>query len=294
MTPLGQFLDPALVHRLNQLELSARSVVEGAAGGNRRSIRQGASVEFAQHRAFVNGDQPRRIDWRVLARTGKLFVREDQEETNARVLLALDCSGSMQYRRRFDSKLRYAQRIIAALAYLLLSKREAVGLSLFSESIDAWLPTSSSNTQLSDILDTLSRPLPTAKGPSTAMHSLASRLIRRSLIVIASDLFLSPAAFNEAMSRLRHRRHEIVVLRVLDPDERTFPFKSAVQFRGLEGEASLVRNASLSRRLYLDRFARHAAEIGKICTKHAVELHEFSTDIPLDEALVRFLTGRLR
>lgn len=295
MTPLGEFLDPALVHQLNQLELTARRVADGSIDGSRRSLRLGASIEFGQHRAFAQGDEQRRIDWRVFARSGKLFVREDQQESAARVMLALDQSGSMNYGRLFGTKRRYASQMIAALAYLLLSRREATGLTTFAPSIADWLSPSAARDQLALILDTLAKPLvATTNTDQSSLSSIADRLSRRSLIVIASDFFLSPAMLNTQLARLRHRRHELMLIRVLDPDEMEFPFISTVQFAGMENERPSLWNAGLVRREYLRRFQSHSDELRRICDRHKVQLHELSTQAPLADALLSVLGSRTR
>src|SRR3954469_9037659 len=183
MPHVGRFLEPALVERLNQLQLTARSVVEGSTVGLHRSPLKGASVEFRQHRFYVPGDEPRRLDWRVLGRTDRMYVREYEEETNLRALIMLDCSGSMAYGKRFGTKFDYARRIVAALAYLMLGQTECVGLATFGRRGEHWLATPAPTKQPSRVIDLLERPAPpqAASSPQAAMHDVADRLGRRGL-----------------------------------------------------------------------------------------------------------------
>ncbi len=293
MTPITRFLDPTLVERLNQLQLSARSVVEGATVGLHRSPVKGASVEFRQHRVYVPGDEPRRLDWRVLGRTDRLYVREYHEETNLRAVLMLDGSGSMSYSRRFGPKFDYARRIVAALAYLMLAQNESVGLAIYGERLHTWLAPHAHLSQLSRVIDLLERADSIGPAsPDAAMQEMAERLDRRALVLLISDVFAPMGRIRHGLARLRHDGHEVIVIQVLDPDEREFPFHGPSRFRGLEGEISSPANASLLRHTYLRNFSRHQHELAQACRSLGVELARFATDLPLDDALVSFLRRR--
>ena len=189
MNLVSRYLEPGLVERLNQLQLSARSVVEGSTIGLHRSPVKGASIEFRQHRFYVPGDEPCRLDWRVLGRTDRPYIKEYDEETNLRALLMLDCSGSMAYGGKAGSKFDFAARFAAALAYLMLGQTESVGLALMSRKVSEWLAPHGGPTQLSRVIDILERAAPT--GPATlgnALHECADRLDRRALVIVLSDL----------------------------------------------------------------------------------------------------------
>src|SRR3954466_4708443 len=190
MTFVSRYLDPNLIERLNQLQLSARSVVEGTINGLHRSPVKGASVEFRQHRFYAPGDEPRRLDWRVLARTDRPYIKEYEEETNLRCVLLIDRSGSMGYGTKYGSKFDYAARIAVALSYLMLGQTESVGLAVFGSSIEQWLSPHPGTGQLSRIIDVLDRLDP--KGASNierAMRQVNDRLSRRALVIVLSDLF---------------------------------------------------------------------------------------------------------
>src|SRR5262245_16677966 len=290
MSHVARFLDPALLERLNQLSLTAHLVAEGTTAGLHRSAFRGASVEFRQHRIYVAGDEPRTLDWRVLARTNRPYVREYQEETNLRALILLDRSGSMGYGRKFASKFEYATRIVASLAYLMLGQTESVGLAVFGERIEQWLAPQAHSGQLARIIDVLERAQCSGTGAAdVALHQSADRLGRRSLVIVLSDLFLPPDRLRKGLARLRHDRHEVIVMQVLDPDEVEFPFRSFARFHGMEGESAGLYDATLLRQTYLLNLKKHRQELENTCGMLGVELVRFIIDQPLDETLLAFL-----
>ena len=296
MSLVSRYLEPSLIERLNALQLSARRVVEGQTLGQHRSPVRGASIEFRQHRAYVPGDEPRRIDWRVLGRTDRPYVREYDEETNLRCAILLDRSGSMAYRGKRagkHSKFDYAAKTVASLAYLMLGQTESVGVGTFDRRLDTWLAPHGGISQLARVIDILERTSPAGPSdPPRAMLDLADRLGRRSLVIVISDFFAPAAAIRTALARLRHGRHEVISLRVLDPDEIDFPFNNSLRLRGLEGESACFCEPALVRQQYLDRFTRHAQQLQDAHRQHAAEFHVFSTAAPLDDALVAFLRHR--
>src|SRR6185437_1767985 len=192
-----RYLEPAMVERLNQLQLSARSVVEGSITGQHRSPVKGASVEFRQHRFYTPGDEPRRLDWRVLGRTDRPYIKEYDEETNLRCVLMLDCSGSMAYsganqtdHARNESKFDYAAKLAAALSYLMLGQTESVGMALCAANIEQWVPPKGGTLQLSRLIDVLERAVPRGReNLGKAMQQTADRLGRRSLVIVITDAF---------------------------------------------------------------------------------------------------------
>lgn len=293
MSFVSRFLEPNLVERLNQLQLSARSVVEGSTVGLHRSPLKGVSIEFRQHRAYVPGDEPRRLDWRVLGRTDRPYVKEYDEETNLRCVLMLDCSGSMAYSGKHGTKFDYAAKLAASLAYLMLGQTESVGLALFRGRVEQWLAPHAGTTQLSRLVDLLERAAPRGESSiATAMHDVAERLGRRSLVIVISDLFSPIALLREGLAHLRHDRHEVLVLRVLDSDELTFPFKNWSRFRGLEGERPQLCESAMIRKTYLQNFAEHARSTDESLRSMMIESETFVTDKLLADALTSFLHRR--
>lgn len=293
MSLVSRYLDPTLVERLNHLQLSARSVVEGSTIGLHRSPVKGASIEFRQHRFYVPGDDPRRLDWRVLARTDRPYVREYDEETNLRCAIVLDRSGSMSYGRKRGTKFDFAARMAASLAYLMLGQTEAVGLAMVGSRVESWLPPHAGTAQLARVIAGLERTTPAGESDlARSVQEVADRLDRRSLVILLSDVFNPIPRIRPALARLRHDRHEVIVMRVLDADETTFPFRRWLRFRGLEGERSQVSEPALVRRKYLDGFRSHASQLEGACRALHCELHTFLTNRPLEESLTAFLRHR--
>lgn len=306
MTFVSRYLEPALIERLNHLQLSARQVVEGSISGLHRSPVKGASVEFRQHRFYTPGDEPRRLDWRVLARTDRPYIKEYDEETNLRCVLMLDTSGSMGYGSSPPEpaphsgaserdvqpiqKFEYAAKIVASLAYLMLGQTESVGLALFGAKLEQWHPPKAGTSQLARIIELLERAVP--RGPSTlgqAMQEVADRLERRSLLIAVSDGFHPVARIREGLARLQHDRHEAIVVQVLHPDEVQFPFRTWSRFRGMEGERPRLCEPALVRKVYLENFRRHRHALAETCRSAGAEFYSFVTDRPLMETVTMLL-----
>ena len=301
MSFVSRYLDPALVERLNHLQLSARSVVEGTISGAHRSPVKGASVEFRQHRFYTPGDDVRRIDWRVLGRTDRPYIKEYDEETNLRAVLMFDRSGSMGYlgsgkQKSAEpgvSKFDYSAKLVASLAYLMLGQSESVGLALFGTKVEQWLAPRAGTSQLSRIIDVLERTLPRGEANhGRAMHQVAERLGKRSLVIVVSDLFTPINKVREGLARLRHDRHETIVLQILDRDEIEFPFRKWSRFRGMEGERPMLVEPALMRRLYLNNFKTHRRGLEEACRSLGVEFFPFVTDQPVIAAITQMLHRR--
>jgi len=293
MAHVSRLLEPAVVERLNQLSLSARRVVEGNTAGLHRSPLKGASIEFRQHRAYAPGDEPRRLDWRVLGRTDRPYIKEYDEETNLRCILMLDRSGSMGYGGRGLTKFDYASRLVASLAYLMLARTESVGLAVYGASVQQWLAAHSVSTQLSHVIDALERVAPKgASDPQRAMRDVADRLGRRALVIVVSDFLAPVPAIRSGLARLHHDRHELILLQVLDEDEETFPFRTVSRFRGLEGESPRLCETALVRKTYLQNLRRHREELERTCRSFGGEFAAFRTDRPMIDALTAFLQHR--
>lgn len=295
MSHVSRYLEPTLVEHLNHLQLSARSIVEGSTIGQHKSPRKGVSVEFRQHRFYVPGDEPKRLDWRVLARTDRPYVKEYDEETNLRCVLMLDASGSMSYGRGGATKFDYAARLLAAFAYLMLGQTEAVGVAICADGIGEYLAPSAGPLQLSRVFDALERCVP--QGPSgmpRAMHQVAERLERRSLVIALSDFFQPSQDLKAGWAHLRHERHEVIALQVTDRDEEEFSFANWCRFRGLEGESAQLVEPALARKVYLENYTRHRRALQEACLSLRVELGSFVTDRPILEAIRLFLARHNR
>lgn len=292
MTPLQRYIEPALLRRLSLLTLSARTLAAGMTSGRHRAPVRGSSIEFRQHRGYTPGDEPRRLDWRVLARTDKPFVREYEQETNLRCLLVVDASGSMSYGRGPQNKLDHAKRAAAALAYVMLSQDESVGMATFGAA-SHYLPPHAGETQLSRVLLTLDRTPPGGSATvASACAAIARRLRRRSLVLLLTDAFADPAEVGRGLAALRHDRHEVTLLRVLHRDELTFPFTRWQRMVGAEGEQDRTVDPSTQRQLYLRRFADHARRLREACGPLRVPVREAPTDQDVGDAVINLIHRR--
>ena len=292
-----KYLDPRTLAKVGSLDLRARLIVEGLMNGMHRSPYQGISVEFAQHRPYVAGDDIKRIDWRVYAKADRYYIKQYEVSTNLRAHVVLDASGSMAYRGATDamSKFRYAQFVAACLSYLILHQQDSAGLVTFDAAVREILPAKSSPTHLMRILKTLDATRPEREsGVAPILHEVAERVPRRGMVIIVSDLFDHADALVEALHHLRHRRHEVLLLQVMADDELTFPFRKWSLFENLERAADRVKlDPATMRAQYLENVARHLKAIrdaaGKLNVSHVL----LNTSEPFDEALMAYLAARV-
>ena len=298
MSPVArerQFLDPAVVARLGTLELKARTIVEGFLSGLHRSPFKGFSVEFAEYRQYMPGDDLSTIDWKVYARSDRYYVKKFEEETNLDCHLMLDVSGSMAYGSRAMTKFEYAQCLAAALAYLMTRQRDAVGLMAFDENIVNLLPASARPGHLRAVLVTLDR---LRLGRETHMDKpltqLCDALTKRGMVVLISDLLDDPEAVVRGLKHFQFRGADVIVFHVLDPDEIEFPFDRATRFEDLETDEEIMAVPGVVRSHYLkaignliDRYKRELGAAG-------IDYMLLSTSTPLEMALLSYLSTRAR
>jgi len=287
-------LDPAALARLGNLELVARTAVEGFLRGLHRSPFKGSSVEFAEHRPYVPGDDIAHIDWRSYAKTDRWFLKEYEDETNLRATILLDASASMGFGSGGISKFRYGQCLAAALGFLMVGELDAVGLVLFDSGVAKHIPPKASATHLAGLLGELERAAPggeTALGP--VLRAAAERVKRRGLVVVISDLLDDPREVLKGLARFRQRRSEVLVLHLVDPEEMEFPFTGWTVFRDLEPPGLRVRlDARQIRATYLKNLAAHLAALRKGCGSTGVSYCLLDTRTPFDQGLARYLAAR--
>lgn len=295
-----QFLNPGVLARIGDLEVRARMVVEGFVSGMHRSPYHGFSVEFAQHREYVPGDDLRHLDWRVYGRSDRFYIKQYEEETNLRTHLLLDASSSMRYPEQDlkagrMNKFEYAATLAASLAYLLVHQQDAAGLLLFDSAVRSDLPPLSNQAHLRSIIGHIEQArLDRPTDAKAAFHELSSRLQRRSLVVVISDCLADVDDVIKALERIRFGRHEVIVMHVLDADERTFPFLDHTQFEGLEEiDARLLVDPQSLRAAYLDEVNSFIARLRSACTNARIDYVGLSTDEPLDVALRSYLAARM-
>jgi uncharacterized protein (DUF58 family) len=290
-----QFLDPAVVARLGTLELKARTVVEGFLSGLHRSPFKGFSVEFAEYRQYMPGDDLASIDWKVYARSDRHYVKKFEEETNLNCHLMLDVSGSMGYGLPRITKFEYARCLTAALAYLMNRQRDAAGLTAFDDRIVGLLPASARPGHLNAMLVTLDRLSVGARtNVARPLHEMADRLSRRGLVILISDLLDDPAHVVRGLRHFRFRGTDVIVFHILDPDELSFPFERATRFEDLETGSEVLAVPALVRRHYLEAMegliAGYRRELGSV----GIDYHQITTDTPLEIALLAYLSTRGR
>jgi len=288
------FLDPAVVARLGTLELKARTIVEGFLSGLHRSPFKGFSVEFAEYRQYIPGDDLSTIDWKVYARRDRYYVKKFEEETNLDCHLLLDVSASMAYGSHHGlSKFEYGACLAASLGYLMNRQRDAVGLTAFDEDIVAMLPASSRPGHLRSLLVTLDR-LRTARQTNVAkpLHQLADTLTKRGLVVLISDLLDDPTEIIRGLKHFQFRGIDVIVFQVLDPDEIDFPFDRATRFEDLETSEEIMAVPGAVRDHYkkeieslIDRYRRELGASG-------IDYQLLNTKHPLELALLSYLSTR--
>lgn len=288
-------LDPAEVARLGGLEIVAEGVVEGFLSGLHRSPFRGFSVEFTEHRAYQPGDELRYLDWRILGRSDRLFVKQFEEETNLRSMILVDASRSMAWRGAPPpvrlSKREYADRLAASLALILLRQRDATGLLTFDEAVRQVIPARVKTGQWHRFVRGL---LDTPNGQGTAAHAALQRLTallaRRGLVVLISDLLFDRDLVLAALRYLRHRGHQVIVCHLMDPAEVELAGPPEVRFRDPESAASVVVRPRELARAYGDTVRREIAAWRTTCRRHGIAYHHVTTDLPFGLAL-RLLTS---
>ena len=290
-----RFLDPAVVARLGTLELKARAVVEGFISGLHRSPFKGFSVEFAEYRQYIPGDDLSTMDWKVYARSDRHYVKKFEEETNVHCQLLLDVSGSMAYGSRGISKFEYAACLAASLGYLMNRQRDGVGLIAFSDHIVDALPSSTRAGHLRQLLVALERlTVGSRTDVAKPLHDVAESLTKRGMVVLISDLLDDPDSVIRGLKHFQYRGSDVLVFHVLDPDEVEFPFERATTFEDLESGDEVTALPGVVREHYLRRMNgmidRYRRELGAA----GIDYQRLDTNQPLEMALLAYLSTRSR
>lgn len=305
------YLHPQTLARLGTLELRAKMIVEGVMSGAHRSPYHGFSVEFAQHRPYVAGDDIRHLDWKVFARSDKLHLKQYQQETNLDLIVMVDCSGSMNFGsrsfesasgvgrttspdgRNYWSKYDHATAVGAALAYMALHQGDRVGLVVFADEVKAMLKRSSAMSSWRQIVGALSvTPVDKPTNFSRVIDQALGKLTNRCLIALVSDLYIDPEELRTALARIRHRRHDVIILQTIDNRERTLDLRDVAPFEGLEGEPKLRVDPRAIRAEYTRIFEDHLAQIEKITRSFGFDYHLVNTHDWLGPPMAAFLARR--
>ncbi len=288
-----KYLDPQFLANIGNLELIARSVVEGFITGLHKSPFHGFSVEFAQHRPYMPGDALRFVDWKVYARTDRYYIKQFEEETNLRSYILLDVSSSMAYQSAKVSKWMYASYLASALAYLLLKQRDATGLVLFDDRIRLQMPPRSMGSYLRLMLKHIGQAqMGKDTSVGTVLHQIADQFRRRGLIILISDLLDDPEKIVKGLKHFRHDKHEVLVFHILDRQELEFEFGGNVMFKDLESGERVKTQPFFIRQQYRERFRNFLKYYRLECSKNNIDYQQMFTDEPLTIALTKFLSKR--
>jgi uncharacterized protein (DUF58 family) len=286
-------IDPKIISRVAKLDLRARIVVEGYVSGVHKSPYKGFSVEFAEHREYAPGDDLRYLDWKVFGKSDRYYVKRYEEETNLLCHVVLDISESMDFGTEGVRKFDYAATIAAALAHLVVEQGDSAGLVLFDDDVRAVLPPGNSTLHVKHVFETIEGAKPTGRTDvGRVLMRVSDQLRKRGLVVLVSDLVGDVEEILRGLRQLRSRKHDVIVLQVLDPAEVEFPFEQMTLFEGLEEHPELLADPKSLRRAYLDRLEAFRTRLRAGCLAERIDVVEMSTRTPLDVALTSYLARR--
>jgi uncharacterized protein (DUF58 family) len=287
------FIDSSMLARLASLPVDARVAMTGNMAGRHRSPHRGSSVEFAEYRKYVPGDDTRRLDWKAFARSDRFYIKEYEADTNLRAIFVVDASGSMDFQSDGESKFEFARRIAASLAYLLVNQGDAAGISVCAEKIQLEIPPSRRPAHLERIFSALDSIAPSGEtGLADALHAIASKAPRRSFVVILSDLLTDTAPLSNALRHLQQQKHDVSVFHVMDPAEMHFDFERPHRFVDMENNHSIVAEPELIAEEYqiaLDTFLK---SVRLECAEARCDYRLVTTNTPVESLLREFLTAR--
>lgn len=288
-------MKPEELHKLGRLVLQSRYVVEGNLAGTHRSPQKGASSEFADHRAYIYGDDPKHIDWKVLGRTDRYYIRRYEDETNLRVYLIMDRSGSMGYGSGKITKYQYACHLAAAIGYVVVKARDSVGIFLHSDKIDMKMNTGNSFLHLNNLLKGLQKYEPgSATEIAQTLHHVTDSIRKRALIVILSDLFGNPEEINLALAHFRKQHHDVIIFHVLDPIEIDLSFKQGAEFEDMESGETITIDPRAIVKDYQNVFREFMEKYRKACASMSIDYRLVKTDQSIESFVRAYLEERRR
>jgi uncharacterized protein (DUF58 family) len=294
-----KYLDPRTLAKVGSIDLRARLIVEGLMNGMHRSPYQGISVEFAQHRPYVAGDDIRHVDWKVFGKTDKIYLKQYLEETNLHLICVVDASESMGYGSvtaptgELWTKYDHATAIAAALAYMAIQQQDSVGLAIFDQALARYFKPSNAPAQWKMVVNELQLvPKWNKTNTGKILDQLAEKLHHRSLIVLLSDFFDDIDNLKKGLRHLRYKKHEVMAFQILDPTELEFPFEDTTLFKGLEELGEMLTEPRALREGYLEQLNNHTADLQKLCRGMHIDFTRMNSGEPLDTALSGFLATR--
>lgn len=292
----SKLLEPRALALVSRLELIARHAVDGFLAGRHPSPYHGSSVEYADHRPYTIGDEIRSIDWKLLAKTDKTYVKLYEDQTNLRATIVLDASRSMGFTSApgdLPTKFEYACRIAACLAYLLLKQKDAVGMAMFDDQVRLYLPARSTASHFRLMIDQMERTTPDREtSAGRVMMELASRIKRRGMVIVLSDLLDDVDRMISGLARFRFDRHDVLVFHVMDPAELSFPYEGLTRFKEPETAAQVVTNPRHARKRYLEQLQSFLTDCRKKCRDRDISYELCPTNTPYERMLSRFLEER--
>ena len=297
---MRDFIDPHVVSRLGGLPLDARLPMVGSVSGRHRSPTRGSSLEFSEYRKYVPGDDTRRLDWRAWGRSDRFYIKEYEADTNLRLCLVIDVSGSMKFGPNGtadpgSTKLDYARRLAGTLAYVAGSQGDAVGLYCAGERFRREIPAKRSGAHLKYVLDELAAMEAIGEtGLPDALHQAAEKVAQRALVVIISDLFMEPETLKSAFQHLRFRKHDVAVFHLLEQNEIDFEFDRPMRFVDLEGAAPLLVDPTMMAKQYRAAVQEYLGQLKRVVRDSAVDYHRVSIEEDYADVLARFLLARAR
>ena len=288
------YLDPSVITKLDSLELKAKLVVEGFMVGLHKSPYHGFSVEFSQHRPYIQGDSLKDVDWKVYGKTEKFYIKQFEEETNLKCHIIVDISKSMDYSSAENiSKIEYAKILSAALSYLMIKQQDAVGLTIYSDSIHQYFPPKSTRIFYQEILKTLSK-ITSGNTTNTAscLSEVAEKIHKRGLVIIISDFFDEIDYVLQSLKHFRYKKNEVIVFQILDPTEKKFNFAKDTVFKDLETKEELTTQPHQIQKAYIKAMDEFINKIKSECLNSKIEYNLITTNTPFDKALFSYIQKR--
>lgn len=293
MASKSRYLDPRVLATIHPLELIARQVVEGVRIGMHRSPMRGISTEFSTHRPYVPGDEIRKIDWRLYARSGRYHVKLFEAETNFTANILLDASSSMRYASGSVSKLEYAKYMAASLSYLIVEQRDSVGMGIFDSELRSYIEPKGTMRVVHQLAAELEKIEPRPRTNIAALlHEFAGRMTRRGVVILFSDLFDHTEDFVKGINHLRFRGHNVIVFHVFDPYELEFPLRGMWKFVGLENDGQIISQPNRIRASYLKELTKFIKEVKDACLRARVDYVLVNTALPVERTLSSYLLQR--
>ncbi len=287
-------LEPALISKLNSLELKAKTVVEGVKVGLHRSPYHGFSVEFSEHKAYMQGDPIKNIDWKVFGKSDKFFIKQYEEETNLIGHILLDVSASMDYKEKGEiTKLEYASILAASLSYLMITQQDSVGLSLYSNKIESYFPPKSTRVYLQTLLKAIDNIKPSNKTETAyCLNSIAEKIKKRGIVIIISDFFDDIEPILTALKHFKYKKNEVLVFQILDPIEKDFAFNNDAIFVDKETQEEITTQPYQIQKSYQLAMKGFLDKLKSECLNNKIEYNQIDTSTPFDKALFAYFKKR--